>query len=70
MHGWESDWIETAKGLVRDEYMSKYEDKIVVPEEDVDASVDSEVSCIYAPMTCHGSTTDTHHPYLGCSQQI
>jgi hypothetical protein len=69
VHGWESDWIETAEGLVRDKYMNKYEDKIVVPEEDIDTSVD-EVSRIYAPMTCHGGTTDTHHPYLGCSRHV
>jgi hypothetical protein len=67
VHGWESDWIETAEGLVHDEYMSKYEDKIAFLEEDINTSVD-KVSCIYAPMTFHGGTTDIHHPYQGCSR--
>jgi hypothetical protein len=33
MHGWPSDWIETAEELVCDEYQSRYEDKIGIPEE-------------------------------------
>ena len=33
MQAWPSDWIETAEELVRDEYQSRYEGKVGVPEE-------------------------------------
>ena len=45
MHSWEADWIKKAKELVCNKYSSKYEDKIVIPDQN-DENSGSEVSSL------------------------
>jgi hypothetical protein len=43
LHGWEADWIKTAEELVRDEYVSRYEDQVVIPDMKDNGGPDTEV---------------------------